>query len=59
MIFCLFMEYAKHVCVFIDIDQLKGKPMQNLVENILGGSRDLNEHFTNCYDYSTHLRVMQ
>ena len=53
------MEYAKNVCVFIDIDQLKGKPMQNLVENILGGSRDLNEHFTNCYDDRAHLRVMQ
>ena len=27
--------YANYVCVFIDIDQLKGKPMQNLVKNIL------------------------
>ena len=34
--------YAKHVCVFIDLDQLKGKPMQNLVKNILCSSRDLN-----------------
>ena len=24
--------YAKYVCVFIDIEQLKGKPMQNLVK---------------------------
>ena len=24
--------YANYVCVFIDIDQLKGKPMQNLVK---------------------------
>ena len=44
--------------MFIDKDQLKGKPMQNLVKNIVCGSRDLNEHFTNCYDYdySAHLR---
>ena len=35
--------YANYVCVFMDIDQLKGKPMQNLVKNILCGSR--MEHF--------------
>ena len=29
--------YANYVCVFIDIDQLKGKPMQHLVKNILCG----------------------
>ena len=29
--------YANYVCVFIDIDQLKGKHIQLLVKNILCG----------------------
>ena len=35
--------YANYVCVFMDIDQLKGKPMKKLVKNILCGSK--MEHF--------------
>ena len=49
--------YANYVCVFIDIDQLKGKPMHNLVI-IYYAVQELSI-FANCYDYSTHLGVFQ
>ena len=37
--------YNNYACVFIDIDQLKGKPMQNLVKIYTMWFKDLYEHF--------------
>ena len=48
--------YDNYVC---DTDQLKGKPMLNLAKHVLCGSMIYMSIFANCYDYSTHLRVVQ
>ena len=39
---------ANYVGVFIDIDQLKGKPMQNLVKNILCSEEKVKSVQTLC-----------
>ena len=48
--------YANDVCVFIDIDQLKGKPMQKCSQKYTMWFKDLYvvlSIFTNGFDYST------
>lgn len=51
--------YANYAYVFIDIDQLEGKPMQIKEKIYYVVQKIYKSIFTNCYDCSTTLRVVQ